>query len=256
MIEKRRKARIAVAQIRYSLDSEKNVRKIKEYIRLSKKRGAEIVCFPEACLHQSKQFEIGHRFIKEIREECKKNSIWAIINDDLKIGKKYYSAALLIDRNGKIKGIYRKINTFDEDVEAGRKIGVFKTDFAKIGIAICWDLKFPELFRKMKLAGAEIIFCPTRWCYEFEVYNSGHKERERKLLKSIIRTRAFENMNFVAVANPVIAGAYFRDLVSYSAIVSPHKVLRQIKNKEGLIIADINFNEIKKLHKIYQIKKI
>jgi len=245
------KIKIALAQIKYSLDSQENVDKIKKYIGLASKSGAEIICFPESCLHQSRQFELEHKFIAEIKEECKKKQIWAIITEDIKINKKYYNASLLIDRNGKVSGNYKKINVYNEGIQSGKKVGVFQTDFAKIGIAICWDLRFPELFKKMKSKGAEIVFCPARWCYEFKAYDSKRKEGEKKILKSLVRARAYENLFFVALVNPVIKGKYFKDLVSYSAISSPHKILKQIDGKEGMIISEINLKEIKKAEKIY-----
>jgi predicted amidohydrolase len=253
-LKKRRKAVIALAQMRYSLDTKKNVERIKEYIHKAARQGADIVCFPEACLHQSKQFELRDSSINEIREECKKREIWAIIADEFKIKDKFYNAALLIDRKGNIKGIYKKINTHDEDVDAGRKLGVFKTDFGKIGIGICWDLKFPALFKKLKERGAEIVFLPARWCYEFKVYNSKRKMREKKLFKSLVGARAYENFFFMAAVNPVIAGKYFRDLVSYSAIFSPHRFIKEIFKKEGLLVAELNLNEIKKVERIYLTK--
>lgn len=248
---KKRFVKIALAQIKYSLDTRENVNKIKKYIGLAKRSECEIICFPEACLHQSKSFEIEHRFIKEIREECAKYGIWAIITDDIIIKKKYYNAALLVDRKGRIVGTYRKINSYGEDVEAGRKIFVYKTDFAKIGIAICWDLRFPELFKKMKGRGVELVFCPARWCYEFKAYSTKRKLRERRILRALVRARAYENLMFIALVNPVIKGKYFRDLVSYSAISSPHKILKHIQNKEGMITAKLNLNEIKKAERIY-----
>jgi len=249
---KKRVVKVALAQIKYSLDSRENVDKIKRYIMFAKRSGAEIVCFPEACLHQSKKFELEHKFIHEIKDECKRNEIWAIINDDIKIKDNYYNAALLINRKGKIAGIYKKINSYgDEGIKKGNKTSVFKTDFAKIGIAICWDLRFPELFKKMKEKGAEIIFCPARWCYESKAYNSKRKQKEKRILKSIIKTRAYENLFFMAVVNPVIKGRYFRDLVSYSAISSPHVILKNIYDKEGMIVSKVNLNEIKKAENIY-----
>lgn len=246
-----RKCRISLGQIKYSLDVRENVEKIKRGIRIAKKAGSDIICFPESCLHQSRDFKLEDKFVKEIKEECQKNQIWAIITDEFKIKERYYNSALLINRSGELKGIYKKIKTFDEDVKAGKRLGVFKTEFAKIGIVICWDLRFPELFKKMKEKGVEIVFCPTRWCYEYSVYRSKHKEKEKKLLKSLIMARAFENLFFMALVNPIIKGAYFRDLVSYSAIISPHKVLKELYNKEGILTAEINLNELKKLQKVY-----
>lgn len=248
----KKQAIISVAQIRYYDSFEKhNVDKIKKYIYLAKKAKSDIVCFPETCVHKTSYLELNNKLIKEIQKSCKENSIWAIITDSFIVNKKPYKIALLIDRNGKIRGKYKKINLYGDDTKAGKKIFTYQTDFAKIGIVICWDLAFPDLFKKMKKAGAEIVFCPSKWCYEKETYEKDHKKNEIILLRSLVKSRAFENIYFLAFSNPVIKEKKYTDLVSYSAIASPHKILKEIIDKEGLITAKINLEEINKFTKLY-----
>lgn len=251
---------VALAQIKYFDTADKhNLAKIKKYIRLAKSKGADIICFPESCIHQRDFMHFNHKLIMEIKEECRKNSIWCILDDDFTIGRrKVYNTAVLINREGKIVGHYQKINVMGDspEVRRGRKIKVFKTDFAKIGIALCWDLAYPKLFRKMKRKGAEIVFCPTYWKYEARAhhphqYTERHRNREFTTLKSLVMARAFENLFFVALCNPA-RNANERDLVPYSAICSPHRVLAEIKDKEGMIVAKIKLSEIGKLEKLYK----
>jgi predicted amidohydrolase len=259
MTRKRKNPVIALAQIRYYDTAEKNnVAKIKKYIRLAKKRGADIICFPESSVHKTDFLNFDHKLIHEIREECKKNSIWCIIDDDMVVKGKIYNTAILIDRNGKIKGGYRKINLMGDssEVTPGKKVKVFQTDFAKIGIAICWDLAYPKLFKEMKNIGAEIVFCPTYWKYEARahhpmVYDEKHRKREFATLKSLIMTRAFENLFFVALCNPA-KDERQKDLIPYSAICTPHKIIKDIKDREGLISEEIKLNEIGQLEKLYK----
>jgi predicted amidohydrolase len=240
---------IALAQIKYyDINSTHNLVKIKKYINMAKRKGADIICFPEFVIHKTKVLHLKHRFVNEIREECKKNSIWCIITHDFNFGGKEYNTALLIDRKGKIQGDYRKINLFGDTVRKGSKIKVFKTDFAKIGIAICWDVAFPSLFKEMKKKGAQIIFCPSQWWYEIKAHKEKHNEREVQLLRSMIMTRAFENVLYVAMCNPVMDSKF---QVSYTGISSPHKILDEAVNREALIVSEINLKDIKKLEKIY-----
>lgn len=248
---KKRSATIALAQISYFEDSNNNVNKIKKYIKMAKKKKADIVCFPESCVHKKEILHFNHHLINEIKKECEKNSIWCIINEDMKIRSKMYNLAILINRKGKIKGYYKKINLMGdtEGLNAGKKSKVFKTDFAKIGIAICWDLAFPELFQKMKRRGAEIIFCPSHWAYETKAHNKDHKNRERKLVRALVGARAFENLCFVALCNPKTR---HRDLITYSVIASPHRILKEVSEREGLIVSKINLNEIPKFTKLYK----
>jgi predicted amidohydrolase len=248
---------ISLAQVKYSLKTSENVAKVKKYIAIAKRAGADIVCFPESCLSMRDRkdaFKLTSKYIKEIKETCRKNKIWCIINDDMLVKGKAYSLALLINREGKDVGGYRKINLWDDNdiTKAGKKTKVFDTDFGKISIVICSDLIFPELFKRIKKAGAEIVFCPSQWHYEEDAYRKKYKRRELRLLRALVTARSFENLYFVALCNPLTER---KDLISYSAIVSPHKILKEIINEEGLITSEIRLGEIDKLHKLYGIKK-
>jgi len=245
---------IALAQIRY-FDHAKNdnIAKIKKYIALAAEAKADIICFPESCIQKDKYLKINSEIIKEICNSCRDNKIWAIIGDTFQKNKKLYNMALLIGRQGNIKGKYSKINLYGDNIEkAGNKIFTYQTDFAKIGIAICWDLAFPDLFVKMKKAGAQIIFNPSYWCYEDIVHEQDHKARELILVKSLIQSRAFENLLYVAFVSPLTNE---KDLISYSAIAAPHRILNSIKDKEGLIIQNINLKDIKRFERLYPNKK-
>ncbi|MFA5174275.1 MAG: carbon-nitrogen hydrolase family protein [Candidatus Pacearchaeota archaeon] len=240
---------IALAPIKYFNISEKdNLEKIRAYIHMASKKGADIICFPESCVHKTAVITLKNPILKEIQEECKKHSIWCIITEDINHKGRDYNTAVLINRKGEIAGNYKKINLYGDKTEAGTRVKVFKTDFATIGIVICWDLAFPRLFQKMKEEGAEIIFCPAQWCYEKKAYDNQHKKRETLLLKALVSARAFENLFFVAICNPLINE---KDLVSYSAIVSPHRILKEAIKKEDLIVAEINLKEIEKSEKLY-----
>jgi predicted amidohydrolase len=79
-------------------------------------------------------------------------------------GGKAYDTAVLIDRQGRIAGKYRKVHLPLAEVEGGETPGseypVFDTDFGRIGILICWDMFFPETVRILRLEGANIVFVP------------------------------------------------------------------------------------------------
>lgn len=245
-----RKPVIALAQIRY-FDHGKtnNIAKIKKYIKLAGRAKADIICFPESCIQKDQSIKISDKLVQAICVSCQENKIWAIIGDTFQKNNQLYNMALLIDRDGKIRGDYSKINLYGDEVEkAGDKIFTYQTDFAKIGIAICWDLAFPNLFVKMKKAGAQIVFNPSYWCYEDTVHERDHKTRELILVKSLVQSRAFENLVYLAYVSPLTKE---KDLISYSAIVAPHKILKSILDKEGLIIQKIDLEELKTFENLY-----
>ena len=247
---KKRTAIIALAQMRYfDIKTKHNIDKILRYLKIASKKGADIVCFPESCVTKTDVLELDSEAINRIKEGCKKHGIWAIITDDFEVKGRTYNLSLLIDRKGRVRGGYKKIHLYgDKYTDPGRNISVIKCDFANIGIAICWDIAYPELFKRMKEAGCEIVFCPSQWWYDSKAHDKDHNEREMKILESLILARAFENLLFVAVCNPVIDSKY---QVSYSAIASPTKILKKIVKKEGLIISKVNLNELKRLKKVF-----
>ncbi|MBI5411793.1 carbon-nitrogen hydrolase family protein [Candidatus Peregrinibacteria bacterium] len=245
----KKKPIIAIAAIRYfDLHHEHNLEKIKTFIGKAKKMGADIVCFPENCITKEERLLLDHHFIKEIRKECKRHSIWCIVTEDVKFGEHFYTTAMLVGRDGKVKGHYEKINLYGDDTKAGNEVRVFETDFAKVGIVICWDLTFPGLFSEMKKKGAEIVFCPAKWYYDLPSHKHSHKKKEIQLLRSMLLARAHENVFYVALSNPIIEEA---DQVSYSAIADPHDILKELIDKEGIITAEADVGMIRKFRKYY-----
>lgn len=244
------KPKIAIAAIKYyDINKTHNLEKIKKYIRQAKKADADIVCFPESCLKKKGEVVLAGKFVRAIRQECKKAKIWCIITEDITIGRKTYNMSILIDRSGVIRGSYKKINLYGDKVTPGNKVKVFETDFAKIGIAICWDLAFPGLFAAMRAKGAEIVFCPAQWNYDLPAHKNKHKFWETQLLRSMTLARAHENVFYVALCNPLLQS---KTQVSYSAIAGPTRMIKELINKEGLITAKINITAIKKFRKLYE----
>lgn len=111
-----------------------------------------------------------------------------------KDGCSLYNTLYVID-NGQHVDSYRKLHLFsvmgeDRFLSAGQQCKVIPTSIGRIGVAICYDLRFPELFRKMALEGAEIICLPAEW----------PKPRQEHW-RTLLRARAIENQLFIAAAN-------------------------------------------------------
>ncbi|MFD6921660.1 carbon-nitrogen family hydrolase [Streptomyces sp. NPDC059944] len=103
-----------------------------------------------------------------------------------------YNTALLLDRNGDLRGHYRKIHRYGFDtgeatlMGGGEDIVTVRTDFGVVGLAICYDLRFPELFRGLLDAGAELVVVPAAW----PAARLGH-------WRLLTRTRALEDQVFL-----------------------------------------------------------
>lgn len=136
-----------------------------------------------------------------------------------------YNTAVLLDRDGKLVGKYRKTHLPREEWEAGLMPGdtypIFQTDFGKLGILICWDVQFPEPWRALGLQGADLILLPI-W---------GGSE-------TLLRARAIENSAFVVSSGYDIK----------SCIVAPDgKILGETSTDSPAITAALNLDQ-----KIYQ----
>jgi len=242
---------VAVAQLTLTSSLKENIKKIKHFIRLAKSKNAEIICFPETSL-QGEKIDINSPAIKEVFAECKKNSIWCIIGDFIKERKYTYNTMLLINRKGKVVGKHRKVFICESNpsIKKGFNFQVFSTELGRLGIATCWDVAYPNTIYSMAKKRADIIFCPMYWCYDIWAHKKNHLMMEQKILQSLILTRAFENLVYVVFCSPYVKNE--KRLVPYSAIAEPHKMVKEIFNKEGLIIGNLDISKLNRIRKNYR----
>jgi predicted amidohydrolase len=238
--------KVAVAQIEVFDELDKNIKKVLEFIGHASFKNADIVCFPESCLGDSR-LEIKSKQIKQIQERCKEKSIYCIFGVHIKEKSKTFNSAVLINREGKIEYVYKKRHPFPgldmENVYAGTENKVIETDFAKIGIIICWDSSFPEYVKELSKNGAQIIFCP--------VYLLNSAKISKEVFRSYPLTRAFENLSYF-----ITCDAFTDEVLGESYICSPMKVLNKIMHREGIIFADLNLKELSRLRKFYKLAPV
>lgn len=152
-------------------------------------------------------------------------------------GDKVCNTAWVIDQ-GEIVGKYRKLHLFstmseDRYLHAGDRYLVVDTSAGRLGIAICYDLRFPELFRRMALDGAEIICLPAEW----------PKPRQEHW-RTLLRARAIENQLFVVAAN--CCGVQGKlDFFGMSLLLSARgEVLAEAGEIDQSIVATFDFAEM------------
>lgn len=237
---------VAAAQIKVVKNTDKNLGIIIKYIKKAAKKKVDIICFPESSLvntnnkNHIKKINIQNCF-KKIKEACRENKINTIIGTNYLKKNKLYNLAIYINAEGKIQYQYDKINLWksEKNKTKGKKNYTIETKFGKIAIIICWDIAFPEYVKKLSKQGAYIIFCPS---YVFNY------KRELESYEKIPFVRAFENSSYI-----IYVDAYTPKTVKYSCICSPSKVLKQIRNREGMIIAKLDMGRIKKLRRYYHL---
>lgn len=148
-----------------------------------------------------------------------------------------YNTAYVVD-SGRVVGSYRKLHLFstmgeDRFLGAGDETLVVPTSVGKLGVAICYDLRFPELFRKLALEGAEILCLPAEW----------PKPRQEHW-RTLLRARAIENQMFVVAANCCgIQGKL--DFFGMSMVLSPWgEPLAEAGEENAEPIAILDFKEM------------
>lgn len=173
---------------------------------------------------QIAQDEKTSPYIAKVRELAEKHKISILFGYTEKKNGKYYNAALLIDKNGKTAGRYYKTHLQAHDLRfaPGEDLPVFDTEFGKMGVLICADRRWPETARVLKLRGARVTLVPS--------YGMWHMDNEWWM-----RTRAYENENFLAFAHPNVA--FVAD--PKGQIIAKHQ-----SNIPGMLISDIDLSQV------------
>ena len=148
-------------------------------------------------------------------------------------GDKVFNTVYIVD-NGRLAGVYRKIHLFsllgeDRAFSGGDSWLLADTSLGKVGVIICYDLRFPELSRRLALEGAQVICVPAQW----------PKPRQEHW-RTLLRARAIENQLFVVASNACgIIGKL--DFFGMSMIIDPKgEVLADAGETEGDIIASLD----------------
>ena len=194
-------------------------------------------------------------YLNGIRSLAKKYKKWILIGSlIIKVSKnKLVNRSVLIDNKGKIRTYYDKIHMYDVTLSKkekyfesktftpGKKLKLFKLPWGKLGLSICYDLRFPNLFRNLSKSGALFLSVPSAFT----------ETTGKKHWHTLLKARAIEN--FCYVMAPAQAGTHYngRKTFGHSMVVSPDgKILKELKKSEGVITVSIDPNLPKNLRSI------
>lgn len=135
---------------------------------------ADIICLPELFLGLNVICSVPGYETDVLCQIAKKKNSYIAAPMYVRFDGLVYNCSILINRNGVISGIYKKVHLWPWEspvgkISAGDSFPVFKTDFGTIGLCICHDHQFPETYRCMVIQGAEIIICATRMPDPFQI---------------------------------------------------------------------------------------
>ena len=174
------------------------------------------------CTFEEGALSLSDEPIKKFQMKAKEYGVYITFSIIEKRGGRLHNTALLIDRRGKIAGTYRKTHLtlfeYEAGIVPGEEIPVFETDFGKVGIAICWDMFFPETSRIYHLKDADIICNPT----------AGFDEERMDV-------RACDNGSFI-----ITSAVHER---CESRIISPEGETLSDASEKGYAIATIDLNK-------------
>jgi len=246
--------RIAAVQMNSQEDKDKNLATAERLIDEAARQGSQMIGFPEMfnILGVPDYFENGaeeipgrtsellSRKAKEHGMYIHGGSIPELVSEENKVG----NTTLVYDPNGTLIAKYRKIHLFDIDVKnqvsikesdlfvRGQNMVNFETEYGNMGLTICYDIRFPELYRGLTLNGAKVIFHPSA----FTLYTG------KDHWETLIRARAIENQ--VYMVSPAQFGSHGvkrgRRCFGSTMIVDPWgTVIARAPERECVIVADV-----------------
>lgn len=200
--------KIAAAQIACALgDVDANLRKIRDFSELAKEGGAELVVFPEMAdtgysmpVIQAHATPWSEGAVPKLQTIAKSLSIAIICGVSEREGDSIYNSQVFIDANGAISGSYRKTHLFtgtligeDKCFSPGHELTSVPFGGFRLGLSICYDLRFPEVYRKLAIEQASNVF----------IISSAWPFPRVEHFRILCAARAIENQSYVIVSNRV-----------------------------------------------------
>jgi nitrilase len=246
-----------------------NLLEAEKLIAEAVKTGAKLVALPENFAMMGDR-EIDKIKIKEVdgagpiqkflANVAKKYGVW-VVGGTIPIAgdndNKVRAACLIYNDHGERVGRYDKNHLFDvnvpgtdevyresDSIERGDQLLVLDSPFGKLGIAVCYDLRFPEFFRKMVAQGMEILIIPSAFTAKT---GSAHWE-------VLLRARAIENLCYVIAPNQGGFHLNGRKTYGYSMIVDPWGVVLDCyKTGAGFVSAELNLERLAKVRSAFPV---
>jgi len=251
--------RAAVIQINSNADVSSNLERAEALVRAAAGDGAELVVMPEkwALLGSGEVIAAGAEpldgpILSAARGWARELGVHLCagsVPEDPGNGSKPYNTSVLIDPQGGIAATYRKLHMFDVEVggteyreseheQAGADIATAPSGEFQLGLTVCYDLRFPELFRILALRGATAFTVPSAFT---AVTGRDHWE-------VLLRARAIENASFVLAAGQVGRAEPHYESWGHSMLVGPWgQVLAEVSEGEGHACAALDLSELERV---------
>jgi nitrilase len=254
------KRNIAAIQMASGSNIDANLLEVEKQVSAAVAAGAELVVLPEnfaflgkveseLCSLREKEGEGPlQQFLSQLAQ---RHSVW-VVGGTVPLAasdpNKIYAASLIFNAAGEQVGRYDKIHLFDvhlpdtdetyeesKTMEAGSEVVVIDSPFGRLGVAVCYDLRFPEMFRKMVDMGVELICLPAAFT---AITGKAHWE-------PLVRARAIENLAYVVASAQGGFHVSGRETHGHSMIVNQWgTILDQLPQGGGFVIAELDLEHL------------
>ena len=255
--------KVACIQLSSGENYNKNFKQVIFYINQAIKKKADLIITPETTSIITSDKKILYKnsysmnkdpLVKEIKKISKKNKKWILIGSiAIKDKNKFRNRSIMIGPKGNIVTYYDKIKMFDvklpnkeqhkesKTYKPGKKLVIVNLPWGRLGLTICFDLRFPEIYRNLSKKKLHFISVPSAFT----------KITGQKHWIELLKARAIENFCYIFAPNQTGKNTKKRETFGHSAIISPDgKILKLKKSGSGIICADIKPNLSMKLRKI------
>lgn len=254
--------KVALIQMDSKDNKRENIEKAIKFMDEAVKKDSDIICLSEKFLYWGKDRgaeSIDSDIISNFKEYAKKNNVNIILGSlALKVesSDNITNTTLVINRKGEIIHRYDKIYMYTVDKDdlkidegkdtiKGNKLGLVEIDGVKIGIGICFDIRYPEYFKTLALNGAEVIFLPANF-----------RKATGKLAWDILtRARAIENQVYFCACDQT-GGIAEKERCGNTQIISyDGTILANIEKEEGIIVEDLDIESLRTFRKEFPVLK-
>lgn len=261
--------RVASIQMVSGGNLQANLEQARQFISYAAQQGAKLVVLPEnfalfdtAAMRDAGREEAERETVRAfLSQQARTHGVWLVGGsvpcaqrpDGQRLADRARSTCWVFDHQGEVVGRYDKIHLFDVEVqdghgrycesevfEPGDQPLVVDTPWGKLGVAICYDLRFPELFRLLRDQGAELIALPAAFT---QVTGEAHWH-------VLLRARAIENQCFVIASGQGGRHSERRQTYGHSLVIDPWgHILAEQATGPGVVVADLQWERLEEVRR-------
>jgi predicted amidohydrolase len=246
--------RVVVCQLNSRSDRSANLAAAREQLKRAAAAGADLAVLPEYTDYLGPASDapvpepVDGGYAGTFAEAAREHRMWVVAGSFHEGGPdpgRTYNTSLVFNRSGELAAAYRKIHLYDVEipgrvsyhesrtVAAGDQPVTVDVDGVRVGLSICYDLRFPELYRRLAAAGAQLLLVPAAFML--------HTGRDHWSV--LLRARAIENQCYVAAAAQIGDHEPGRTCYGRSCLVDPWgTVLAQAPDQVGVTAADLDLD--------------